>query len=553
MSLNNISIGKRLALIVGALLGLSLVGSLFAVLKLTQLGEEIQAMVETNVKTERAGADWLRYTTAGVQRAAAIARSSDTGLIAYFAPATAESIKNTDALQKYIESQMTTPEKRALFDQIGELRKNYLAAREQVSKAKLAGDAEGARRVFAERFEPTSRSYLDGVQKLVDTQREELDRAAERTEDLRASTSVLLVTCALLSLVIGISLAWLLVRSITQPLQHAVDVARAVASGDLTSDFHMAGRDETGQLMHSLQRMNDALAKVVGEVRLGTDAMATASSQIAVGNQDLSSRTEQQASSLEQTAASMEQLTSTVKQNAENARQANQLAASASDFAVKGGDVVGQVVSTMSAIETSSRKIVDIISVIDGIAFQTNILALNAAVEAARAGEQGRGFAVVAAEVRSLAQRSAAAAKEIKGLIDTSVGNVNDGARLVGDAGHTMAQIVGSVRRVTDIMGEISAASQEQTTGIEQINQAITQMDQVTQQNAALVEQAAAAASSLQEQASGLSRVVSVFQLPGQGAPLRRVTPTSTGHGLQPGALGGARDPMFVEVLAIAG
>jgi methyl-accepting chemotaxis protein len=252
---------------------------------------------------------------------------------------------------------------------------------------------------------------------------------------------------------------------------------------------------------------------IVGEVRQGTDTIATASGQIAAGNMDLSSRTEEQASSLEETAASMEELTSTVKQNADNARQANQLAVSASSVAVRGGSVVNQVVGTMGSINASSRKIVDIIGVIDGIAFQTNILALNAAVEAARAGEQGRGFAVVAAEVRNLAQRSAAAAKEIKTLIGDSVEKVEEGSKQVAEAGKTMDEIVDSVKRVTDIMAEIQAASQEQTQGIEQINQAITQMDQVTQQNAALVEEAAAAAQSLQEQASGLSQVVSVFKL----------------------------------------
>jgi methyl-accepting chemotaxis protein len=259
--------------------------------------------------------------------------------------------------------------------------------------------------------------------------------------------------------------------------------------------------------------MNDSLVRIVGEVRNGTDTIASASSQIAAGNLDLSGRTEQQASSLEETAASMEQLTATVKQNADNARQANQLAVTASGVALKGGSVVAEVVGTMGAINASSRKIVDIIGVIDGIAFQTNILALNAAVEAARAGEQGRGFAVVAAEVRNLAQRSAAAAKEIKTLIGDSVDKVEEGSKQVAQAGKTMDEIVDSVKRVTDIMAEITAASQEQSSGIEQVNQAITQMDQVTQQNAALVEEAAAAAASLQEQANNLSQAVSVFKL----------------------------------------
>jgi methyl-accepting chemotaxis protein len=519
MFLGNISIGKRLAVVVGLILALFVGSSVLAVLKLSELGEEIKAMVEKNVKTERAGSDWLRHTTAGVQRAAAIAKSSDAGLIAYFAPATATSIKDTTELQKFIEQQMDTPAKKQLFDKVGELRKSYLAAREEVSKAKQAGDLEGANRIFTERFEPTSRDYLAGVQKMVDTEREELDEAARRGEELRARISLVLVVCSVVSLGLGALLAWLLVRSITVPLSNAVQVARAVASGDLTSQIEVGSQDETGQLMQALKDMNDNLVGIVGNVRSGTDTIATASSEIAAGNHDLSSRTEQQASSLEETAASMEELTSTVKQNADNARQANQLAVSASSVAVKGGSVVAEVVGTMGAINASSRKIVDIIGVIDGIAFQTNILALNAAVEAARAGEQGRGFAVVAAEVRNLAQRSAAAAKEIKTLIGDSVDKVEEGSKQVAEAGKTMDEIVDSVKRVTDIMAEITAASQEQTSGIEQINQAITQMDQVTQQNAALVEQAAAAASSLQEQASGLSQVVSVFKINGGHEP----------------------------------
>ena len=323
-----------------------------------------------------------------------------------------------------------------------------------------------------------------------------------------------------LAAVLGIAIG----RSVTRPLQQAVAVAEKVASGDLTSTIEVKSSDEVGQLLHALRSMNESLKKIAGEVRLGTESISSASKQLSAGNSDLSQRTEEQASSLEETASSMEELTSTVKQNAENAMQANQLAAGASDVAVEGGKVVGQVVQTMSSINDSSRKVVDIIGVIDGIAFQTNILALNAAVEAARAGEQGRGFAVVAGEVRSLAQRSAAAAKEIKELITDSVSKVDAGSALVDQAGKTMDAVVASVKRVTDIIAEIAAASHEQTAGIEQVNQAIAQMDEVTQQNAALVEEAAAAAESLQDQAAQLVDAVSVFRVDGM-APAASPSP----------------------------
>ncbi len=320
----------------------------------------------------------------------------------------------------------------------------------------------------------------------------------------------------------------LLVRSITRPLVRAVQLANTVASGDLTSKIEIKSTDETGLMMQALKDMNDSLYRIVGNVRTSVDTITTATKEIAAGNTDLSQRTEEQASALQETASSMEELTSTVKQNAENAKQANQLAKGASDIAVKGGDVVGRVVTTMGSINESSRKIVDIISVIEGIAFQTNILALNAAVEAARAGEQGRGFAVVASEVRSLAQRSAAAAKEIKALIGDSVGKVDVGTKLVDEAGKTMDEVVTAVKRVTDIMAEISAASIEQSSGIEQVNKAITQMDEVTQQNAAVVEQAAAAAESLEEEAQNLATSVSIFKLGdvmGAAHPVKEVTP----------------------------
>jgi methyl-accepting chemotaxis protein len=351
--------------------------------------------------------------------------------------------------------------------------------------------------------------YVDDVQK---------DVAKMRWQILGAT--------ALLALVVFL-FAWIVANRIRAALDKAIAASQRIAAGDLTGKIEINGKDETGQLLASLAEMNEGLAKIVGEVRSGADSIATATEQISAGNVDLSQRTEEQAAALEETASSMEELTSTVKQNADNAQQANQLAISASSVAVKGGEVIHRVVNTMSAISDSSRKISDIIGVIDGIAFQTNILALNAAVEAARAGEQGRGFAVVAAEVRSLAQRSAAAAKEIKALIEDSVGKVSDGSKLVEEAGHTTQEIVTSIKRVTDIMAEISAASLEQSSGIEQVNTAITQMDDVTQQNAALVEQATAAAESLEEQAVQLVQVVTRFKIEegaahSQGAPAER-------------------------------
>jgi len=384
------------------------------------------------------------------------------------------------------------------------------------TQAVREGRWDDAETVLIKKLNPTYRLGDVALKALAEysDKRIKEDDAAVAASLSRSSTTVTVVLLG--GLVLSVFAGMVLMKAISEPLAEAMAVAHRVADGDLKGQATPHSANEFGELLRALDKMRDNLAAIVAEVRSGSDTISSASGQIAAGNMDLSHRTGEQAASLEETASSMEELTSTVRQNADNARQANQLAVSASTVATKGGLVVEQVVETMGSINESSNKIVDIIAVIDGIAFQTNILALNAAVEAARAGEQGRGFAVVASEVRNLAQRSAAAAKEIKQLIDDSVGKVESGAKLVNQAGTTMKEIVTSIQRVTDIMGEITSATQEQTAGLEQIHHAITEMDTITQQNVALVEEAAAASGELQDQASNLSRVVSVFQIDGQ-------------------------------------
>jgi len=382
---------------------------------------------------------------------------------------------------------------------------------------------------FTAQREPFARAE-ETLGKIVEVNERDAKAEVEKAKSSITSAKMLMLVIALFAIALASAFGFYLIRAISGALGTSVDAANRIAAGDLSGHIKSDSTDETGQLLTAMGTMQDSLTTLITDIKSSADPINTGAGEISSGNTDLSQRTEEQAASLEETAASMEELTATVKQNAENAKQANQLAKGASEIAAKGGSVVGQVVGTMSSINESSRKIVDIISVIDGIAFQTNILALNAAVEAARAGEQGRGFAVVAAEVRNLAQRSAAAAKEIKALIGDSVSKVEDGTKLVDEAGKTMGEIVSAVKRVTDIMAEISAASAEQSSGIEQINQAVTQMDEVTQQNAALVEQAAAASLSLGEEAQHLTQSVSTFKLNGAGHARAQTSRTLEGH-----------------------
>jgi len=503
------------------MLVLSLAGTSFALYTTRSSAEATQQMMQKPLTKERLVSDWYVLTYSAIARTSLIARSTDGTLAAVFAKPIKDSVTDTTAILKKVEVLLDSPEEKATLQDILGLRKTYQKAKETVMNARTSGDSATAEQAYEQVFAPAAAAYGARVQSLLQIQRKSIDQTALAIEAANARSTQLVLLLALLSTAIGAVAAVFVTRSITRPLDAALDVAETVASGDLGHTFASYPKDQVGDLMRALETMNGSLVRVVSQVQQGTNAISTASSEIAAGNLDLSARTEQQASSLEETAASMEELTATVRQNADNAVQANGLAKTASDVAARGGAIVGQVVDTMGSIDASARKIVDIIGVIDGIAFQTNILALNAAVEAARAGEQGRGFAVVASEVRNLAQRSAGAAREIKGLIGDSMTQVNAGTALVQQAGATMDDVVASVARVTDMMSEISTATQEQRVGINQVNEAIAQMDQVTQQNAALVEEAAAAAASMQEQAAQLAQVAAAFKLGNTGGRTR--------------------------------
>ena len=516
---SHVKIGTRLGLGFGAVLVLLIAVLLLGLTSMFRIGSRTKDIVEDkNVKMAAANTmvDNVRNITLSLTTIVVVPSTPEVNAEL---EKIGESRKKYGAAKDILSRHLADDKEKALLATVDAALKEGAAKNNKVIALRKDGEIQDAIAALTQEAAPSLKAVLKALDDILAYETMQANQASSEVESVLSSAQMLLVTLGLVALGLGAAVAWFITASITGPLNEAVAVAETVASGDLSSNIVVQASDETGRLLGALKAMNDSLLNVVSQVRNGTDTISTASNEIAAGNLDLSSRTEEQASSLEETASSMEQLTSTVKQNADNARQADTLARSASEVATRGGSIVSQVVDTMGTINHSSRKIVDIIAVIDGIAFQTNILALNAAVEAARAGEQGRGFAVVASEVRNLAQRSAGAAKEIKELIAASVANVDKGSKLVGQAGQTMGDIVASIQRVADIMGEITAASQEQTLGIEQVNMAITQMDEVTQQNAALVEQAAAASQSMQEQAVQLATVVRFFKTGAVSAP----------------------------------
>ena len=524
MFFNHFSVGRKLwALVLGLTLALLvLMGGLLS--HLLDLNDEAAHSAQLSEERITLAVRWRGMVALDVHRIVVQMGTSDTALAERL-----QKESNTQAiteLQSKVTALVSSTEGKAQLDRIGAARSQALEVIRQAAALRSQGDVSAATALVNDKLQPLVTAYVGELDNFIQLQERRRDEAAQRTQAQRQRALWVSLAVCVVVVLGALALSGWLVRSLTEPLQRAVGLAEAIQDGDLTQDVHDDRGDELGHLLRALSAMGAKLRTVVGEVRMGVESVSAAAGQIATGNHDLSARTEQTAANLEETAAGMEELTATVTQSADTARQANQLAVSAdtarqanqlaaqaAQAAQHGGEVVGQVVVSMEHITESSRKIGDIIGVIDGIAFQTNILALNAAVEAARAGEQGRGFAVVAGEVRTLAQRSAEAAKEIKGLITTSVQNVEQGSHQVGQAGQSMGEIVESVRRVSDLIGEITASTTEQRDGIGQVNQAVANLDQMTQQNAALVEQASAAAASMSEQAQRLAQVVSVFNV----------------------------------------
>lgn len=529
MNHKNIQIAAKLWLAVGILVLVSVVVTGFAGWRFTKTQSEGEIALKAVNRRVEAATRWAGLTEANAARTQALVLSNDVAVETAFKDMVATTSTKISEVQKSIEGMDLRPEDSAQLMKIAASRKTMIDLRVSAHALKVAGKQDEAMAMVAAQYNPAVLAYLTNLRDFVAMQEKALEQAQADINDTIALTLKIAGAGVLLILLLLIGGAFGLIRSILTPLGQANALAARIAGGDLSATMVVERGDEFGDLIRSLLTMSQSLGRMVHQVRQSTDSIAIASAEIAAGNNDLSQRTEQTSSDLQQTSASMGQLTQTVQQSVGSAQQATQLAANASMVAERGGTVVTQVVATMEDINLSSKKIADIIGVIDGIAFQTNILALNAAVEAARAGEQGRGFAVVASEVRNLAQRSAQAAKEIKVLIDASVDKVESGARLVAAAGTTMTDIVQSVRQVTQMIGEITAAASTQSAGIADVNDAVTNLDQMTQQNAALVEESAAAAQSLRDQADQLTQVVAAFKISGDSASssgvLTAVTP----------------------------
>ena len=529
------SVRAQLRIVFAFVIIISTLATAVAIWRLQLMSEETEAFTRRPLVKERLASQWLLNTSVSAKRTAAVARSSDPELAKAFAAESLESSQRTSVLQDKVGELLDTPEEQALFQAIAEARGRYIETRDRVMKLKADGQAGEAMAQYEREFVPATQLYLDKVTALQALQHKAIDTMAQEALDGAAASTTMLVTLCLVTLAGSIAASMLFARALFRRLggepAEAARVAGEIAAGKLDVRVALRPGDQSS-VLYALLRMRDSLAQIVGQVRDGTSTIGASVDAMASEAQELSRRTESQAAALEQTASSMNELAHAVQHSAASAEEANGLAVAASTVAQQGGAMVGQLVDTMGAINASSARIVDIIGVIDGIAFQTNILALNAAVEAARAGEQGRGFAVVAGEVRSLAQRSAAAAKEIKELIDDSTLRVFQGADLAGRAGATMNGIVDSIGRVTAIMGEIVDSSKEQASGIQQVHRAVSDMDSVTQQNATLVEESAAATESMKEEAARLAQLVAVFKLAAKAAPRKddatRIARTAT-------------------------
>lgn len=513
MKLSNLSLGAKMWLAMAIVVGLLLITVALTTQRSMTLTTQQDGVTSENIKRISEISRWVGLEQMNLTRATAALASADPAVEMIYKERIASTQKEIMAIQQGLDQMGLSSDSQALRNRIADEYRAVIAALERTESTKAAGNQEAAYIMVNTSLLPAADRYLNSLKELAALQLKGYEATQLVFADQRQNNAWFAQAMGMVLVLLLIAGTYVLIQQIRKPLRDAINVAETIANGDLTVRVSVDRGDEFGEMMRAIAHMQGQLVHLVSDVRKGTSNIEVASEEIASGNNDLSARTEQASSNLQMTASSMDALTSTVKQSAESARQANRLAESATHVAQRGGEVVNQVVATMNDINSSSRKISDIISVIDGIAFQTNILALNAAVEAARAGEQGRGFAVVASEVRSLAGRSADAAKEIKTLINNSVEKVEGGSQLVAQAGQTMSEIVTSVQRVTDIIGEITAASAEQADGIAQVNSSIGELDQMTQQNAALVEQAAAASSSMREQAHRLAQVVAAFKL----------------------------------------